>query len=95
VETADSYNLLADYAFLSPKEAFPKAKSTAMKALKIDSQIAEAHASLAFVYKNYDWNFPKDEKEFKRAIELNPNYSVAHHWKTFFSHRICFCRKAS
>lgn len=92
---ADGYNLLADYAFQSPKQVFPKAKSAAIKALKIDSQIAEAHASLAFVCKNYDWNFPKDEREFKRAIESNPNYSAAHHWKTFFSHQICFCRKAS
>ncbi len=95
VGIADSYNLLADYAFQSPKQVFPKAKSAAIKALKIDSQIAEAHASLAFVCKNYDWNFPKDEREFKRAIESNPNYSAAHHWKTFFSHQICFCRKAS
>jgi Tfp pilus assembly protein PilF len=87
--------LLADYAFQSPEEAFPKAKSAAMKALKIDSQIAEAHVFLAFVYKNCDWNFPETKREFKRAIELNPNYSIAHHWKTTFSHRICFYRKAS
>jgi TolB-like protein/Flp pilus assembly protein TadD/transcriptional regulator with XRE-family HTH domain len=81
---ADSYNLLADYAFQSPEEVFPKAKSAAMKALKIDYNMAEAHVSLAFVYKNYDWNFPEAEREFKRAIELNPNYSVVHHWYAWF-----------
>jgi tetratricopeptide (TPR) repeat protein len=77
---ADSYNILASYSALAPSEAFPLAKSAAMKALELDERLAEAHTSLAFVRLGYDWDWPKSEEGFKRAIELNPGYAIAHLW---------------
>ncbi len=63
-----------------PKEEMPKAKAAATKALQLDDTLAEAHTSLAAVLARYDWDWPGAEKEFKRAIELNPRYAVAHEW---------------
>jgi TolB-like protein/DNA-binding winged helix-turn-helix (wHTH) protein/Tfp pilus assembly protein PilF len=77
---ADSYNLLGDYGYAPAKEALSKAKETALKALKIDDSLTEAHTSLAFVRAFYDWDWAGAEKEFQRAIELNPNYATAYHW---------------
>jgi TolB-like protein/DNA-binding winged helix-turn-helix (wHTH) protein/Tfp pilus assembly protein PilF len=79
---ADTYALLGDwqYAVMTPKDAFPKAKAAAIKALELDSTLGEAHNSLAFVFDGFDWDFDSAEKEFRRAIELNPGYATAHHW---------------
>jgi tetratricopeptide (TPR) repeat protein len=79
---ADTYALLGDwqYAVMTPKEAFPRAKAAAIKALELDSTLGEAHNSLAFVLDGFDWNFDSAGKEFQRAIELNPGYATAHHW---------------
>jgi serine/threonine-protein kinase len=77
---ADSYNILVSYSALAPKEAFPKAKAAAKRALEIDERVGEAHASLAFVMFGYDWDFEEAEREFKRSIELNPGYAGAHMW---------------
>ncbi len=79
---ADTYALLGDwqYAVLTPKEAFPKAKAAAIKALELDSSSSEAHNSLAFCFDAFDWDFESAGKEFRRAIELNPGYATAHHW---------------
>ena len=79
---ADTYALLGDwqYAVMTPKEAFPKAKVAAIKALELDSSLGEAHNSLAFVLDGFDWDFDSAGKEFQRAIELNPGYATAHHW---------------
>jgi TolB-like protein/DNA-binding winged helix-turn-helix (wHTH) protein/Tfp pilus assembly protein PilF len=79
---ADTYALLGDwqYAAMSPKEAFPKAKAAAIKALELDSSLGEAHNSLAFVLDGFDWDFEAAGREFRRAIELNPGYATAHHW---------------
>jgi TolB-like protein/DNA-binding winged helix-turn-helix (wHTH) protein/Flp pilus assembly protein TadD len=79
---ADTYALLGDwqYAVMTPKEAFPKAKSAAIKALELDSGLGEAHNSLAFCLDGFDWDFDAAGKEFQRAIELNPGYATAHHW---------------
>jgi TolB-like protein/DNA-binding winged helix-turn-helix (wHTH) protein/Flp pilus assembly protein TadD len=79
---ADTYALLGDwqYAVMPPKEAFPKAKAAATKALELDSTLGEAHNSLAFVLDGYDWDFDSAGKEFQRAIELSPGYATAHHW---------------
>jgi TolB-like protein/DNA-binding winged helix-turn-helix (wHTH) protein/Flp pilus assembly protein TadD len=79
---ADTYALLGDwqYAVMTPKEALPKAKSAAIKALELDSSLGEAHNSLAFCLDGYEWDFEAAGKEFQRAIELNPNYATAHHW---------------
>lgn len=64
----------------TPNEVMPKAKAAAMHALEIDDTLAEAHTSLARVLQVYDWNWKDAEKEFKRALELNPRYPVAHQW---------------
>lgn len=77
---ADCYALQGTYALLEPSEGFPKAKAAATKALAFDPQLAEAHTSLANILTSYDWDFANAEKEFKRAIELNPNYPTAHQW---------------
>lgn len=77
---ADAYSLLADYRFVPPQEAVPKARAAATKALQMDDTLAEAHTSLAFILGNYDWDWAGAEKEIRRAIELNPNYALAHHW---------------
>ena len=79
---ADTYALLGDwqYAAMTPKEAFPKAKAAAIKALELDSTLGEAHNSLAFVLDGFDWDLDAGGKEFQRAIELNPGYATAHHW---------------
>src|SRR5579862_7482228 len=79
---ADTYALLGDwqYAVMTPKEAFPKAKAAAIKALELDGTLGEAHNSLAFVLDGFDWNFDAAGNEFRRAIELNPGYATAHHW---------------
>jgi TolB-like protein/DNA-binding winged helix-turn-helix (wHTH) protein/Tfp pilus assembly protein PilF len=79
---ADTYALLGDwqYAVMTPKEAFPKAKAAAIHALELDSTLGEAHNSLAFVLDGFDWDLDAGGKEFQRAIELNPGYATAHHW---------------
>jgi len=77
---ADSYATLGNNRFLPPKESFPKAKAAALKSLEIDEGLAEAHASLAFALWNYDLDWNTVEKEYKRAIELNPGYPTAYHW---------------
>jgi TolB-like protein/DNA-binding winged helix-turn-helix (wHTH) protein/Flp pilus assembly protein TadD len=79
---ADTYALLGDwqYVVMTPKEALPKAKAAAIKALELDSTLGEAHNSLAFVLDGFDWDWDAGGQEFRRAIELNPGYATAHHW---------------
>jgi TolB-like protein/DNA-binding winged helix-turn-helix (wHTH) protein/Flp pilus assembly protein TadD len=79
---ADTYALLADweYGVMTPKEALPKAKAAAIKALELDSTLGEAHNSLAFCLDVFDWDLESAGKEFQRAIELNPSYATAHQW---------------
>ncbi len=74
---ADSYNILGFYGFAAPRDAFPKAKAAALKALEIDEALAEAHASLAYANVYYDWDWSGAGREFKRSIELNPAYATA------------------
>jgi len=83
---ADSYaSLSAMNAFgLSVKETAPKAKAAAIRALEIDSTLAEAHSSLALVKLNFEWDFPGAKEEFERALGLNPNYINAHHWYSHY-----------
>ena len=80
---ADSYSLLglSEYSALPPTEAFPKAKQASVKALEIDNTLAEAHVSLAFARMYFDWDFSRAESEYKQAIELNPSYATAHHFR--------------
>jgi DNA-binding winged helix-turn-helix (wHTH) protein/TolB-like protein/Tfp pilus assembly protein PilF len=77
---ADSYIILGNFGLLPPREAYPKAKSSAEEALKFDAELVEALVSLAFVKSLYEWDWPGAEAGFKRAIELNPNYGPAHQW---------------
>jgi TolB-like protein/DNA-binding winged helix-turn-helix (wHTH) protein/Flp pilus assembly protein TadD len=79
---ADTYALLGDWQFavMTPKEALPKAKAAAIKALELDSSLGEAHNSLAFCLDGFDWDFDSAGKEFRKAIDLNPGYATAHHW---------------
>ena len=79
---ADSYIQLG-INFLPPKENYPKAEAYALRALKLDGDLAEAHVSLGAYNLLYEWNWPKAEEELRRAIELNPNYPEAHH---FYGH---------
>jgi TolB-like protein/DNA-binding winged helix-turn-helix (wHTH) protein/Flp pilus assembly protein TadD len=82
VGLADSYALMGDweYGVLAPKEALPRAKVAAIKALELDNTLGEAHTSLAFTLDGFDWDWGSAESEFKRALELNPGYATAHHW---------------
>jgi TolB-like protein/Tfp pilus assembly protein PilF len=80
---ADCYSSLGWFMILPPNEAYPKAKIAALRALEMDKELSEAHASLAWVALNYDWNFAEAEQAFKRAIELEPNYATAHQWHAF------------
>ena len=81
---ADGYIILENVGGMSGAEAFPKARAAALKALEIDDTLAEAHTSLASIKEELDWDFAGAEKEYKRAIELNPNYSLAHMWYSVF-----------
>src|SRR5262249_33659965 len=74
---ADAYLLLSGYGFESQEEALSKAKAAAIKAIAIDERLAEAHTTLGLISLQHDWDWPESEKHFKRALELNPNYSVA------------------
>jgi tetratricopeptide (TPR) repeat protein len=78
VGLADCYNDLGFYGYQQPNEAFPKAKKAALEALKLDDTLAEAHTSLGDVLLYHEWDWEGAESEFKRAIELNPNYATAH-----------------
>ena len=84
---ADAYDLLgaADASgAMAPDEALPKAKAAALKAMEIDDNLAEPHVSLAHVEYYYDHDFVAAEREYKRAIELNPTYPTAPHWYAVF-----------
>lgn len=80
VGLADCYNLLREYTLMPASEAYPRALAAARKAVELDEQSSEAHASLAFALFWGEWDFAGADREFRRAIELNPNNAVAHHW---------------
>ncbi len=77
---ADSYVLLGWNSYLPPNDAFPKAKTAALTALQFDPDLGEAHTPLAAVLWLHDWQWPEAQKQFKRSLELNPNYPTANHW---------------
>ncbi len=80
VGLADSYNILGFYAYADPREAFPRAKAAALKALEIDGTLTEAHASLAYGRLYYEWDWLGAEREFEAVIERNPTYSTVRHY---------------
>jgi TolB-like protein/DNA-binding winged helix-turn-helix (wHTH) protein/Tfp pilus assembly protein PilF len=77
---ADSYSLMAVYSAAPPSEYMPKARVAALRALELDQGLPEAHTALALIVQNYDYDWQTAEKEFRHAIELNPNYATAHQW---------------
>jgi len=77
---AETYVLFSSYGVASAPNSMPQAKAAAMRALEIDEQLAEAHTALGFYLSNYEWDREGSEKEYRRAIELRPNYATAHHW---------------
>lgn len=77
---ADAYAVQAFYDYRAPAEAYPEAKRAALRALALDETLAEAHASLGYVTLYYDWDAAGAEASFRRAIELDPSYSIGHQW---------------
>jgi TolB-like protein/DNA-binding winged helix-turn-helix (wHTH) protein/Tfp pilus assembly protein PilF len=77
---ADTFSLMSTYYVGPQNELMPKARSAASRALELDESLAEAHASLALIKENYDYDWPGAENEFRRAIQLNPQYATAHQW---------------
>jgi len=77
---ADSYSLLGEYGKIPRRELYPRAEAAVYKALEIDNRLAEVHTSLASLLMLSKWDWENSEKEFKLALELNPNYATAHHW---------------
>jgi TolB-like protein/DNA-binding winged helix-turn-helix (wHTH) protein/Flp pilus assembly protein TadD len=81
---ADTFTLMSTWYMGPQNELMPKAKATALRALELDESLADAHASLALIKENYDYDWPGAEKEFRRAIELDPQYATAHQWYAEF-----------
>jgi tetratricopeptide (TPR) repeat protein len=81
---ADCYIVYPSIGVLPPREAVPRAKEAAGKALALDDTLSEPHAALAYAKTYYDWDWPGAEREFRRAIELNPNYATARHWYSLY-----------
>jgi len=79
---ADAYALLgsAPNDAMPPRDAMPRAKTAALRALQLDDTLAEAHASLAYVSFSFDWDWSAAEREFRRALDLNPHYATARQW---------------
>jgi TolB-like protein/Tfp pilus assembly protein PilF len=77
---AETYVLFSSYDVASGSDSMPQAKAAALRALSIDDSLAEAHTALGFYLSNYEWDRVGSEKEYRRAIELKPNYATAHHW---------------
>ncbi|MGB6679086.1 MAG: protein kinase, partial [Terriglobales bacterium] len=84
VGLADAYLVLPEYGSMAPSVAAPRTKEALSKALEIDPDLAEAHASLGLMKQNFEWDWPGAEKEFRRATELNSNYPTGHHWYGLF-----------
>jgi TolB-like protein/DNA-binding winged helix-turn-helix (wHTH) protein/Tfp pilus assembly protein PilF len=81
---ADTYALMASW-FIAPQgEIIPKAREAALHALQLDDSLAEAHCSLAVIAQNHDYDWKTAEKEYRRAIELDPDYATAHQWYAEF-----------
>ncbi len=84
VGLANCYSLLREFAAMPSEEAFPRALAAARKAVELDDSSAEAHNALALVTFYWNWDAAGAEREFRRAIQLDPNYATAHHWYATF-----------
>ncbi len=77
---ANCYSLLPGYTGTAPQLPVSQARDNAMRALQLDPNLPEAHAALALAVQNFEFDWTTAEREFRRAIELNPSYATAHHW---------------
>jgi Tfp pilus assembly protein PilF len=77
---ADAYALMGSYDLGAEDEFIPKARAAALHAVALDDSLAAAHTSLALISQNYDWDWQRAETEYRRAIQLDPSYTTAHHW---------------
>ena len=77
---ADSYSVIRAYNLAPPSESIRHARAAALKALELDEGLAEAHTSLGLIAQIYDWDWQAAEQQYRRAIQLDPNYATAHHW---------------
>jgi TolB-like protein/DNA-binding winged helix-turn-helix (wHTH) protein/Flp pilus assembly protein TadD len=77
---ADTFALMGSWSYAPQIEFMPKARATALRALQIDDGLAEAHTSLALIAETYDYDWQTAEREFRRAIQLDPQYATAHQW---------------
>jgi eukaryotic-like serine/threonine-protein kinase len=87
VGVADAYSLLQYYNYVPTQEALSRAKPAALRAIELDDNLAEAHAALASI-QELEWKWPEADKEYRRAIAINPNYALAHHWYSHFLFRM-------
>ncbi len=76
---ADSYVVMPWFAYIQPRAVYPKARAAAMRALEIDETLAEAHNSMGYI-RALEWDWAGADREFQKALDLNPGYAVAHHW---------------
>lgn len=81
---ADTYSLMSTWYIGPQGELMPKARAAAQRALRLDESLGEAHASLALIEENYDYDWAGSEREFRRAIQLSPQYATAHQWYAEF-----------
>jgi len=88
VGLADSYIVQQDHGDISTKDALVKVKPAIDHALALDDSLGEAHLDLATVKDSFDWDWAGAEKEYQRALALNPNYATAHHWYSLFLARV-------
>ena len=77
---ADTYAMISNWDYAAPAETMAKARAAAVRATELDPQLAEAHNALAVIAEDFDYDWHTAEKEFRRAIQLNPNYATAHQW---------------
>jgi serine/threonine protein kinase/tetratricopeptide (TPR) repeat protein len=84
VGLADAYLVLPEYGGMAPSVAAPRTKEALTRALEIDRDLAEAHASLGLMKSEFEWDWAGAEKEYRRASELNSNYATTHHWYALF-----------
>ena len=80
VGIADTFGILGVFGFMPPHQAYPRAKAAAKKALEIDPELAEVYASLGWIAMWYDWDWPAAESHFLKAIQMKPEYALAHMW---------------
>jgi len=85
---ADAYLILWAYGYARPQEVIPKARAAALKSLELDETLVEGHTSLARILSDFDWDWGAADKEYRRAIELNPNYALAHTWYSGLLRRV-------